>query len=295
MKFISRIILIIFILTLPTGFTIRRTDYRSGMHNNVCKDLKNNVLVYFVFVDTKTTAPWTEYDIRSTLDSMNVAVRWIAEQARQKGIPLTIRTDYYIGSEFTTIYKNLSEGTVRATATTPNTKKGLAELNKWGDGIAARIGKDVHITTKDGLPEIKNPRNKERLVAHLRDEKEVESVALLYLVNNYYQNDISIAVNHMNTNDVEFAIASFKYPSVIAQNILSLFGAADLYKTIYRKNEKKIRLANEFFPNDIMQDVYARSIHELEIGEFTQYLIGWTPHIDPKYQTLLIDGVSNFQ
>jgi hypothetical protein len=294
MKFLVRIIFLFFILTVPSSFTIKRIDYREGMHNNVCKVLKNNILVYFVFVDTRTTAPWTEYDIRSTLDSMDVAVRWIEDQARQAGIPLNIRTDYYIGSEYTTVRKNLAYGTVMETAKTPNTRKGLAELNKWADGIAARIGKDVHITTKDGIPEIKNPRNKERLVAHLRDVHQLESVALLYLVNNYYRNDISLAVNHMHTNDIEFAITSYKYPSVIAQNILNLFGAADLSKTLYRKNEKKIKLAAEYFPYDIMQDVYAKSVNELEIGEFTQYLIGWKDKLDQKYQVLLTDGFANF-
>ena len=239
MKILSRLLFIIFILTIPTGFAVQRIDYRDGIHNNVCKSLKNNILVYFIFVDTKETAPWTEFDIRTTLDSMDVAVRWIESQAKLKGIHLNILTDYYIGLEYTTIRKNLEHGTVNATATTPNTKKGLETLNKWADGIAARVGKDVHITTKDGIPGIKNPRNKERLVAHLRDEKEVESVALLYLVNNYYRNDISITVNHLNTNNVEFAIASYKYPAIIAQNILNLFGAANLSKTIYKYGKTK--------------------------------------------------------
>jgi hypothetical protein len=98
----------------------------------------------------------------------------------------------------------------------------------------------------------------------------------------------------MHTNDIEFAITSYKYPSVIAQNILNLFGAADLSKTLYRKNEKKIKLAAEYFPYDIMQDVYAKSVNELEIGEFTQYLIGWKDKLDQKYQVLLTDGFANF-
>jgi len=294
MKILSKLLLIIFILTVPTSYAVKRIDYRDGMYNNVCKEFKNNVLVYFVFVDTKTTAPWTEFDIRTTLDSMEVAVRWLESQAKQYDIPLTIRTDYYIGSEYTTIRKNLAYETIQKTASTPSTHKGLAELNKWADGIAARIGKDVQITTKDGIPGIKNPRNKERLVAHLRDEKQIESVALVYLLNNYYRNDISIAVNHMNTNDVEFAITSYKYPSVIAQGILYLFGASDLYKTLYRKNENKIKLANDLFPNDIMQDVYAKNLNSLEIGEFTRYLIGWETNLNPKHQTLLTDRIANF-
>lgn len=292
MKYLSKIIPLILLILLSSAYPIKKIDFRKGIKNNVCKELKGDVLVYFVFVDTKETAPWTEFDIRSTLDSIAIATQWIKQQASKNNIDLVISSDYYIGNEYTTVKKNLEFGTVHNTATTPSLKKGLISLNKWADGIAARIGKEVHITTKDGIPDIKNPRNKERLVAHLRDVNRLESVCLLYLVNNYYRNDISITVNHLNTDDVEFSIISYKYPSVIAQNIISLFGAADLYKTVYRKNDRKIKLAYEFFPNDIMQDVYGRNFNSIEIGELTKFLIGWDKQLDPKYQCLLTDNFS---
>ena len=78
-------------------------DFSSGRHNNVCKDLKNDVLLYFVFVDTRTTSPWTEFDILTTIDSIQVAARWLETQAKKQNVPLNIKTDYYIGDEFTTI------------------------------------------------------------------------------------------------------------------------------------------------------------------------------------------------
>lgn len=292
MKFLQKIVLFFLLISLSSAHSIKRLDYRRAMNNNVCKDLRGKTLIYFVFVDSKGTAPWTEFDIRSTLDSMSVAINWIKQQARENNIELSINSDYFIGTEYTTVKKNLEHETVYKTATTPNLKKGYYSLNKWADGIAALIGKEVLITTKDGIPEIKNPRNKERLVAHLRDENQLESICLLYLVNNYYKNDISITLNHFDNEDVEFSIISYKYPSVIAQNILTLFGAADLNKTIYRRNDKKIRLAAEYFPNDIMQEGYGKNIDDLEIGEFTQYLIGWRNELDPKYQSLLTDNLS---
>ncbi len=295
MKSFLRTIFLFFVIILQSSFSLKRIDYRDGIRNNVCKELKDDILVYFIFVDTRTTAPWTEFDIRSTLDSMDVAVRWLEKQAKQANINLSIRTDYYIGSEYTTIKKNLSENSVEKTATTPNIKKGLESLNKWSDGIAARVGKDMDITTKDGIPEIKNPRNKERLIAHLRDEYHTESVALLYLVNNYYKSDISLAVNQLNTNDIEFTITSYKYPATIAQSIISLFGGADMYKSIYRRNDKKIRLAQGYFPDDIMQDTFGRNINNLTISSFTKYLIGWSSELEVEYSTLLTDKVANIE
>jgi hypothetical protein len=292
---ISKILCIsLFIIVFTTGFNYRRVDYREGMYKNVCKDLKNNVLVYFIFIDTKETSPWTEFDIRSTIDSVRTATQWLAEKARQNGVQLNIITDYYIGKEFTTVRKNLLNGNVYKTLTTPGFKKGFKELNTWADNIAKKVGSEVQLVDKDGIPEVQNPRNKERLIAHLRDEKQVESVALLFLVNNYYKEDISVVVNQFNTRDVEFAVVSYKYPSVIAQNILGLFGAADLYKSLYRRDDKKINLAASLFPDDIMQDVYAKDINKLEIGDLTKYLIGWSTKLDPKYEPLLIDKIANF-
>ncbi len=109
-----------------------------------------------------------------------------------------------------------------------------------------------------------------------------------------YRDDISLPVNHLGAEDIEFSIVSYKYPAVIAQNILYLFGAADLSRSLYRRNEKKIRLAREMFPNDIMQDIYAKDIDKLELSEYTRYLIGWEPNLDTKYQFLLIDKIVNF-
>lgn len=290
---VRQLILIGFLIVFQS-FTVKRIDYRDGIKNNVCKELKDEVLVYYIFVDSKETAPWTAFDIQSTIDSLEIAVKWLEAKAKENNIPLNIITDQYIGIEYTTIRKNLEFGSVLRTATTPNLKKGLEELNKWSDGIAARVGKDINIKNKDGIPELKNPRNKERLAAHLRDEYQVESVALLFLVNNYFQNDISITINHMNSEDLEFAIVSYKYPSIIAKNILNLFGAADLNQSIYRRNDKKIKIADNYFPDDIMQNVYGKSVNKLRIGDFTKYLIGWDNNLDKKYDNLLTDNIVSF-
>ncbi|MFO7658779.1 MAG: hypothetical protein R6W78_17090 [Bacteroidales bacterium] len=285
--------LFLFLLVLP-GYTFQRIDYRKGINNNVCKSLKDNVLLYFLFIDSQETTPWTEFDIKSTLDSLTLAVQWIEKQAAMHGISLNIIQDYYIGTDYATIKKPLPGGTVYKSLNEPNLHKGMHELNNWADAIAKRVGATFNISEKDGIPEVRNPRNKERLVAFLRDEKQVESVALLFMVNNYFKNDISVAINTMSHNDVEFAIASYKYPAVIARCILQLFGAAELYKSPFRRNEKKIAMSKDFFPADIMQETGAAGIEMFEIGEFTRYLIGWSPNLDPKYLPLLTDKITFF-
>lgn len=279
---------------LLSSMRIHRIDYRQAMNKNVCKTLRDEALVYVIFIDSKTTAPWTEFDIQSTLDSVNLAVNWINKQAQEKNVNLRLRTNYFIGKPYTTVSRNLSQGSIEKTLKSGSLKKGLKEINIWADAIAKRVGATFNISEKDGIPEIKSPKNKERLIAFLRDENQVESVALLFMVNNYYRNDISLVVNHHKSDDIEFAIVSYKYPSEIAHNILSLYGAAPMYENIYRKNDKKIQKLQKEYPNDIMLDPYARDINKLNIGPYTQYLIGWNTELASQNEELMTDGFANF-
>lgn len=272
---LKRLVFLCLVILFSTSFSLKRIDFRNAMYKNVCKDLKHEALLYFIFVDNKTTAPWTEFDIQSTIDSVNIAIRWLQEQARLNNIPLHIKSDYYIGPEYSTVNKSLPQGSVYKTVTEPNVRTGLNTLNSWADGIAKRAGTTLNIPEKDGIPDIKNPRNKERLIAYLRDAYQVESVALLFMVNNYFKTDISIQVNTFDTEDVEFAVVSYKYPSEIAHNFLHLYGAADMYKSPFRRNEKKIKQLEQLFPNEIMLDPYAKNISKLEMSDYTKYLIGW--------------------
>lgn len=267
-----------------------KKDFSAGRYNNVCKELQDDVLLYFVFLDTRTTFPWTEFDILTTIDSINVAKRWIEAEAAKANIPLNIKTDYYIGNEYATISHNLPRNTVDASVTEPNFEKGSLTLSRWGDLVAKQVGASLYIKEKDGIRPQKAPTTKERLIAHLRDEYNVESVALMFFVNNYFRDDISVALNTTTTDDVEFAIVSYKYPSEISHSFLQLFGAVDLYRTHNRKNSRRIKLAAKFFPDDIMQDPYSRDLTKTKIGEFTRYMIGWTDELDEKYTPLLDDG-----
>ena len=80
--------LLFILLVSATSASSPSIDFRDGRHNNVCKDLKNDVLLYFVFVDTRSTSPWTEFDILTTIDSIQVAAKWLERQAGNADIKL---------------------------------------------------------------------------------------------------------------------------------------------------------------------------------------------------------------
>ncbi len=283
------LLFMLMVLLVPTSFKSTRVDYREARYRNVCKDLKGNVLLYFVFIDSKYTTPWTEFDIQSTIDSIRAAIQWLHIQARENDIPLNIVADFYIGSEYTTIRRNLPGPTVLESFTEPNSKQVKENIKRWSDGVAKIVGESVTLRPKDGIPEVRPPRNKERLVAFLRDENKVESVALFFLVNNYYKSDVSMPVNTFSTEDIEFVIVSYKYPSEIAHNFLHLYGAADMYKSLLRRNERNIRTLARLYPGEVMQEAYGKNLKDLTISNYTKYLIGWNETLDPSLEPLMID------
>lgn len=295
MRSVLTYLILVSLVLVGTSASTPSIDFREGRYNNVCKSLHNDVLLYFVFIDSRDTSPWTEFDMLSTIDSIRVATHWLEKEAESLGIPLHIKTDFYIGDEYSTIQKNLPKASVNECIKELKLSEGMRSLSRWGDNISKTIGESVYIKEKDGIPALKNPGTKERLIAFLRDENQVESVALLFLVNNYFQTDISIAVNTMHNDDVEFAVVSYKYPSEIAHNFLHLYGAADLHKTYFRRNRANLKLSANAFPDDIMSEVFARPLNHLEIGPYTQYMIGWTEDLDKEYEPLMTERFTLFK
>ncbi|MCP4312504.1 MAG: hypothetical protein GY790_14665 [Bacteroidetes bacterium] len=283
------------LLFMGTSASTPSIDFGAGRHNNVCKALQHDVLLYFVFIDTRSTYPWSEFDILTTIDSIQVAIRWLVKEAEEHNIPLHIKTDFYIGDEFTTIQKNLPRNSVDETIRELKLFDGMKSLSRWGDNISKTIGESLYIKEKDGIPSQKKPGTKERLIAFLRDEYQVESVAMLLMVNNYFKSDISMAVNTLNNDDVEFSVVSYKYPSDIAHSFLHLYGAADLHETHFRRSGRNLNLAAGAFPDDIMSDVYARPLGELDIGAYTQYMIGWTEELAKEHEPLMTERFTLFK
>ena len=122
------IMLVLFSSSGPSA----RNDFSEARKNNVCKVLKDDVLLYFVFIDTRTTHPWTEFDILTTIDSIHVAKRWIEEKAVKAGVTLNIKTDYYIGNEYTTINRNLPKKDLKESISDPNYSKGIYSSKQVG-------------------------------------------------------------------------------------------------------------------------------------------------------------------
>ncbi len=263
-----------------------RTYAIDSMDNNVCKQLQGRVQIHLVFVDGKSTGPWSAHDIRSTLDSVKVATRWLEEQAAQRGIPLTAEV---VAHQADGVFPVVADLPKRSLGATVFHSSGLRQLDRWSDKAAKQAAQVLGPDTARIIRTRNAPHGTERLIARLRDIHQVDDVALMFMVNNYYKDDISVVVYTGSDDHVEYGVVSYKRPSVIAHEILHYFGAMDLYSTPFDKRfgqkRRKKRLMAEF-PNEIMAHAQ-RPLSTLSIGPLTEYLIGWRKDIDPRHVRLL--------
>ena len=271
------------------NFGKRNETHIASINNNVCKKLIGNTVLYAVFVDSKYTNPWTQYDISSTLDSIRKATAWIEKQASINGIALSIDVDYYQDEKaIIPIEANLPRKTLYASLVT-STGVNTRNVDRWADKIGKEalkmFGPDTATRTKTKI----RPKDRERLIARLRDMHKTDNVALIYFINNYYTDEVSVALHASADHDPEYAVVSFKYPSVIAHEFLHLFGALDLYISPFdtkRKARKRKEFVKKEFPNEIMAFSY-RNLDSLSISPLTEYLISWDKELSKEHKQML--------
>ncbi len=259
----------------------------ASVNNNVCKKLKGEVVLYAIFVDSKYTGIWTQYDMSSTIDSIKLATKWIEKEAVKNGISLSIKIDYHRNKKIIPIATNFQRRTLSGTLFGSN---GIKNVDRWADKVAKEAlkpyGPDTSSTTKTKIV----PKDREKLLARLRDIHQTDNVGLIYFINNFYTDEVSVVLHASEDYSPEYGIVSFKSPGTIAHEFLHLFGAFDLYLSPFDKKKdikKKKEFAMKEFPNEIMAFPHRR-LNTLEISPFTKYLIGWENQLDSKYKDMLI-------
>jgi len=286
-KYIAAIVLTVILFGCATTKLKDVTIHISTVNNNVCKKLKGDVVLYAIFVDSKETNPWTKHDIVSTLDSIQKAMSWLETQSKTVNIPLNIQVKYHKNNGQIPLENNFSKKTLSATLFGTN---GVTQVDKWADKIAKEamksLGKDTTGITKTKI----KPKDREALIARLRDVNKTDNVAIVYFINNYFKDELSVTLHSASDENTEYAIVSGKDPGVIAHEFLHLFGALDLYISPFdnkRKTRKRKEWAMKEFPNEIMAFAH-RKIETLNIGNFTKYLIGWRSAMDDKDREMII-------
>ena len=245
-------------------------------NKNVCGNLKDNVILYCIFVDVHAYHPFSAYDIESTMDSVHKATKWLECQAEYNNIPLNItpvlhkkgsRVSFHERKTLVRPYLHLFKK--------PLTKKKYAQYtNQWADYICHYAGRSVKQKNTAKVGTKVKAHDLESLIHILRNNYETDGLAVMFFVNGYYERDMCMAFNIYNNGPTpEYAVITHKSPGAITHEFLHLFGGIDLYPHAQHPgfNYKDIK---EEYPNEIMR-ISHKNLDKLMLSPITKYYIGW--------------------
>jgi hypothetical protein len=217
----------------------------------------------------------------------------LEKQAKENNIPLAIKVKYHQNGKTIPLVNNFPDKTLSGTLFSPLPSFGVPKLDRWSDRLARTAGLSLPKDTSKIVKTFNKLTDRERLIARLRDLNKTDNVALMYFINDYYSEDISLALHTSNNTSPEYSIVSFKRPAVIAHEFLHLFGALDLYISPFDKKKRSIKKRAEvtkLFPNEVMEIAY-RQLDSLNISPFTKYLIGWDNELDESTRQKVLGKV----
>ena len=281
MKGLNKIVLLFLAVLIFSCSTVKESNNHWFRDINVCKKLQSKVLIYPVFVEEKKGFKWSTEDVAEFMDSLALAVDWIKYKADKNKIQLEIISENHPK----VIVKGLPAENIKETDKLFEASSGFEKINKHYDGIAKLVG--VSIKKQETIkPFVEKFNNKERLCAKLRNIYQVESVVLLFVHKSEAMDNVYFTMNSLTNENVEFAVTSINNPTLIAAQILEMFGAATLLYSLEKKSEEKsAKYVKDNFPLDIMGNPLS-NINTLDIGKYTQYLIGWHNDFLPEYKTM---------
>jgi len=242
-------------------------DNDFGRNHNVCKKLKGKVLLYVVWVETRNSTKWSDFELNTTVEALKTSIGWLQDQAGHEGVDLVFQFDASFNDSVSSVYQKLG-GTVPSFT---ESDEGLLKIDKWTDKI---------VKVSSGR------KSKLELVTDLRNEYRAESVALIFMLCNYYKTDYIYSFNTTSNEDIEYAIISSKRPTLITQSLLNLFGAPYLYHHPSTVNKRNTKVVQKLFNTDVMANTEYDLI-QLELGPITKYFIGWADTLDADLEKMV--------
>jgi len=281
-KNLSRVVVLVLCVLLSGCSSIVDSENKWFRDSNVCKKLVGDVLVYPVFVEQKKGELWAEEDRFQYLDSLQVALMWIQKQAAADAIKLNFVTHAHPK----VMKKGLPGKSVKGALEMFGGTKSFTKFNKHYDGISKKVSPSIEKEEKL-KPFVKKIKSKERLIAKLRNVYQVESVVLMFVHKPEDLSHLYLNLNSLTNKDVEYMVTTFQAPTVIAYQVLQLYGAATMMYNSGKKKEKASKLiVEDKFPEDIMANL-GKTIQSLEMGEYTKYLIGWSNVEEEYYKSIV--------
>lgn len=242
--------------TDPNYYDILRPWYNIG-HN---KQLRGTPVIYAIFMDDDESS-WDTLSIESFLRyEIKPAVEYLENEASKWGIELDISIKTFatvLNQGYTINYEGIVNRNLRESPSTKDVLEkaamdfGYISEEDINDSISAANGGNeiifLCILNKDGTCYTRNQITNGSTTL-------VEEIVLFRRPLNY----------------PEWLIKNGERASVVAHEILHLFGAQDFYIT-----ESREKLAEQYYPDDIMLWQYY-DINKNKLGDCVAYSIGWT-------------------
>lgn len=255
-------------------------------NRNVCKNLNDTIIVYAVFVDVYNFQPWTKFEIESTLDSLQKASVWIENQAKSFDKKVFIQNEVHNEAGKLSFHEKEISALLSLNGMGMHYSNSIKKINSWSDLLSKRIGKKLKYVQSTKVKTKLKINSLKSLNLALRDKFEKENVAIVFFVNGFMERVPSYSFNCESDVDVEFSLITSKETSVIAHEILHLFGAVDLYPNHNFPNFNYAELAS-VYPNELMR-IQHKSIEKLSISPITAYFLGWKDSMSYKDTRLLL-------
>ena len=228
---------------------------RPWFNRGTCQNLKTSPYILFIFLDDEESH-WDAGQISDYwYGIIEPALAFIEKQAKEYRYDLKIDKGYYA--------TGLKDLTVKF--------KGKIEKNL----MESDVEKDLLNTVSKYL----EFSSKHALHQFLKNCTHNDQIAYVILLN---KDGRSYCMNE-RTNDpnyIEYCVvfrsylgSTQSYASTLVHEILHLFGAEDYYDP-YGRYPKRKQLAEKYYKNDIMLNVYT-DIEDNEINHYTAYCLGW--------------------
>ncbi len=236
-----------------------------------CRNLKGNPVVVLIYIDDDESK-WTEQEeLTFTNEQVYPALKWLENNAKSRDVELNFSVEIY--STHLSGYEIKYEGTVNPDLDNGGSTKDV--LDKAAEDIGYRTNWGLYTYYKAKYPD--------------------NDIIFLNILNksgrSYTRRFISAGRYTFSEHSVIFADRLNESPitrsygsraSSVANHILRLFGADDLYTTTARE-----AIAEQKYPNDIMLWTYI-NISGNTLGDYTTFAIGWTDEVpdvclDPKW------------
>ncbi len=235
-----------------TGINTLRVDYALG----ACQNLRGNVSVVLFYMDDFQSS-WTTDEIKDfTENEIKPGLTFLENEARQHGLDLHL----HIKQSYSSLF--------------------------YDDEVILDVA-ETGLATVDVLHQAAvclNYSTQHEMIADFKSAYETEVICLTI----FHKNGISYAINPHRGETLKIVehciifahdLDSSRHDpvgsksSVVAHEILHLFGAEDLYAPASRET-----LAGIYYPDDIMLSTHY-TILSHHIGDVTAFYIGWTDEV----------------